>query len=240
MFDVYYNDSVVRPPGHGPEDDGNLSSRRSYSDQEIAEKNVGMHLNTRVDKVGDLYVIRACKIIQNGVSLVIERDTSFAHPGDNFTCWLLAKEPGPVSVVVIDDAIVSFGMRVPDLRQRYYDQFGHPALKLFTTIRGCCEVGKACEAEELCIDMNRILLPDEIPADQAEMPPPSNVVEAFQESNTLLFQDARAAMNSLSASKDADSAAAAAVSGRRWEDLSNEEKNFAMRKAAEKLGIVSS
>jgi len=231
MFDTYYNDSVVHPANHEP---GSAPPEaRSVSPADVEESGVAFHLNTRVDRVGDLYVLRAFDAVYNRKKFRVERDTSFSHVGDNFSCWLLAREEGPFSVVVVDDAIINYGMHDPDLRQRYYDQFGYPIMKLFTTIRGCCEVGKQCEAEELCIDMNRFLLPGEIPADQADIPAPSKVVEAFQESNTKLFQDARTGLEARRASVEGS------VAAKKWDDLSTEERDFVMRRTAERLGIIS-
>jgi hypothetical protein len=64
------------------------------------------------------------------------------------------------------------------IRERHYGLFGAKSFKIFGTIRSCCEPGKPCEPEELCIDVSRILLSDELPADQQVLGPPAGVAEA--------------------------------------------------------------
>lgn len=235
MFEVYYNDAIVS--GRGPTTPGLAASpKRSYTQDEIDGLGVD-HLNTRIDKVGDLYVLRAFTAVIGGKKYIVERDVSFPHVSDDFSGWLIAKKPGPASVVIHDNALLNWGTWVTEFRERYYAQFGRTAFNLFTTIRGCCEVGKECEEEELCLDMNRVLLPDELPADQVDLPPP-NPIEAFHELNTKLLQDARAALAEYVAAKSSEQNMMTAVASKKWDDLTKDEKDFVLRKTAEKLGII--
>ncbi len=237
MLDFYYNNCVVNTKfGEA----ARSLPKRPYSQGEIDALNLTSHLNARVDVVGDQYVLRAFKFVLQGLKYFLPEDVTFKPAGEDFCGWLVARSAGgPASLVVVDEALLKYGSSIKELRDEYYRSFGHPINKLFYTIRCAQELGKPSESEELCVDMNRCLIADELPAELGECIPTERSVEAFQESNSSFLRSVRAKMDEYNASRQHVRDMAASVGSKTWEQLDEEERSFVLRRAAENLGIIS-
>jgi len=186
--------------------------------------------NVRIDVVGDLYVLRAAQVVYSGRPYSIA-ETSFPHIAGDMQGWLWSKDGMNLDLIVVDTAIVSFGMD-PAIIAEFHQTYGDRVTTLFHTISHHHNLKTGVIVSGPNILVSRTIVSGQKPADQQTVVSQGNPKPAVTSVDGAVFPKAHANRESFQKSLRATTAQ------KTWDELNDQERAFVQRRLAEKMGLV--